>query len=108
MIYAAPRKTSVYISNLNIIQGDVDAQEVSNIAHYDERGLNFFYVPQVQQCLIRIRERGLAPFIPWGPAALQIALARRSPYVQTSHRVSGVMLANHTGIIPVRPLSIHP
>ena len=68
----------------------------------------FFYVPQVQQCLIRIRERGLAPFIPWGPAALQIALARRSPYVQTSHRVSGVMLANHTGIIPVHPLSTHP
>ncbi|KJA23120.1 hypothetical protein HYPSUDRAFT_138071 [Hypholoma sublateritium FD-334 SS-4] len=82
LIYAPLRKTSVYISNLNIIQGDVDAQEV-------------------QQCLIRIRERGLAPFIPWGPAALQIALARRSPYVQTSHRVSGVMLANHTGIIPM-------
>ncbi|KAF8183182.1 gamma tubulin [Pholiota molesta] len=82
MIYAPPTKSSVYISNLNIIQGDVDAQEV-------------------QQCLIRIRERGLAPFIPWGPAALQIALARRSPYVHMSHRVSGVMLANHTGIVPV-------
>merc|ERR1712098_73399 len=27
-----------------------------------------------------------------------VALSRKSPYVQTSHRVSGLMLANHTSI----------
>jgi tubulin gamma len=28
----------------------------------------------------------------------QVALSKKSPYVQTSHRVSGLMLANHTSI----------
>ena len=29
---------------------------------------------------------------------VQVALSRKSPYVSTSHRVSGLMLANHTSI----------
>lgn len=29
---------------------------------------------------------------------LQVALSKQSPYVKTSHRVSGLMLANNTGI----------
>lgn len=37
-------------------------------------------------------------FIPWGPASIQVALSRKSPYVPTTHRVSGLMLANHTSI----------
>jgi hypothetical protein len=32
----------------------------------------------------------------------QIALTRASPYVQQSHRVSGLMMANHTSIHTVR------
>lgn len=35
-------------------------------------------------------------FIPWGPAGIQVALSRKSPYVDTKHKVSGMMLANHT------------
>ena len=31
----------------------------------------------------------------------QVALSRKSPYVQTAHRVSGLMLANHTSISTV-------
>lgn len=53
---------------------------------------------QVHKSLQRIRERKLAQFIPWGPASIQVALSRSSPYVQSSHRVSGLMLANHTSI----------
>jgi len=68
-----------YISILNIIQGEVDPT-------------------QVHKSLQRIRERKLAQFIPWGPASIQVALSRKSPYIQTSHRVSGLMLANHTSI----------
>merc|ERR1719270_347580 len=68
-----------YISILNIIQGEVDPT-------------------QVHKSLQRIRERKLASFIPWGPASIQVALSRKSPYVSTSHRVSGLMLANHTSI----------
>ncbi|CAG9320776.1 unnamed protein product [Blepharisma stoltei] len=72
-------KKGVYMSILNIIQGDVDPT-------------------QVHKSLQRIRERKLANFIPWGPASIQVALSRKSPYVETSHKVSGLMLANHTSI----------
>uniref|UniRef100_A0A915HET7 Tubulin gamma chain n=1 Tax=Romanomermis culicivorax TaxID=13658 RepID=A0A915HET7_ROMCU len=68
-----------YISILNIIQGEVDPT-------------------QVHKSLQRIRERKLAQFIPWGPASIQVALSRKSPYVQSAHRVSGLMLANNTAI----------
>ncbi|KAJ7074368.1 gamma tubulin [Mycena amicta] len=79
MVSTRPSKTACYISILNIIQGDVDPTDV-------------------HQSLLRIRERQLANFIPWGPASIQVALTKRSPYVTTSHRVSGLMLANHTSI----------
>ncbi|CAM9547581.1 unnamed protein product, partial [Sphacelaria rigidula] len=51
---------------------------------------------QVHKALQRIRERKLVSFIPWGPASIQVALSRKSPYVETAHKVSGLMLANHT------------
>ena len=68
-----------YISILNIIQGEVDPT-------------------QVHKSLQRIRERKLAQFIPWGPASIQVALSRKSPYIPSAHRVSGLMMANHTSI----------
>ncbi|CAF0830720.1 unnamed protein product [Adineta steineri] len=71
--------THCYVSILNIIQGEVDPSEV-------------------HKSLMRIRERKLAEFIPWGPASIQVALSKKSPYITTQHRVSGLMLANHTGI----------
>lgn len=74
-----PSKTGAYMSVLNIIQGEVDPT-------------------QVHKSLQRIRERGLADFITWGPASVQVALARKSPYLTEEHRVSGLMIANHTGI----------
>ncbi|QIW96014.1 hypothetical protein AMS68_001532 [Peltaster fructicola] len=85
MVSANPGKNSCYISILNIISGEVEASDV-------------------HKSLLRIRERQLANFIPWGPASLQVALTRTSPYLSppyTAHappRVSGLMLANHTGI----------
>ncbi|KAI9293399.1 tubulin gamma chain [Neoconidiobolus thromboides FSU 785] len=79
MVTTNPTKKSCYISLLNIIQGEADPTEV-------------------HKSLIRIRERRLAQFIPWGPASIQVALTQKSPYVQTSHKVSGLMLANHTSI----------
>lgn len=79
MVSTTPSKKSCYISILNIIQGEADPTDV-------------------HKSLLRIRERHLATFIPWGPASIQVALTRKSPYIHTSHRVSGLMLANHTGI----------
>ncbi|KAG8468945.1 hypothetical protein KFE25_007463 [Diacronema lutheri] len=78
MVSCSTRK-GCYISILDIIQGEVDPT-------------------QVHKSLQRIRERRLAAFIPWGPASIQVALSRKSPYVKTAHRVSGLMLANHTSI----------
>ncbi|KAJ1633494.1 tubulin gamma-1 chain protein [Pavlovales sp. CCMP2436] len=78
MVSCSTRK-GCYISILDIIQGEVDPS-------------------QVHKSLQRIRERRLAAFIPWGPASIQVALSRKSPYVKTAHRVSGLMLANHTSI----------
>lgn len=77
-----------YIAILNIIQGEVDST-------------------QVHKSLQRIRERKLAQFIRWGPASIQVALSRKSPYVPATHRVTGLMLANHTSISSVRPFELN-
>lgn len=52
----------------------------------------------VHKSLLRIRERQLANFIPWGPASIQVALTKRKT---TGNRVSGVMIANHTSMASV-------
>ncbi|KAE8153852.1 tubulin-domain-containing protein [Aspergillus avenaceus] len=79
MVSINPSKLSCYISILNIIQGEADPTDV-------------------HKSLLRIRERRLASFIPWGPASIQVALTKKSPYIQNTHRVSGLMLANHTSV----------
>jgi tubulin gamma len=79
MVSITPSKSSCYISILNIIQGEADPTDV-------------------HKSLLRIRERRLASFIPWGPASIQVALTKKSPYLQHTHRVSGLMLANHTSV----------
>merc|ERR1712066_595376 len=78
MVSCSTRR-GVYISILNIVQGEVDPT-------------------QVHKSLQRIRERKLAKFIKWGPASIQVALSRQSPYIQHAHKVNGLMLANHTAI----------
>jgi tubulin gamma len=72
-------RRGAYISVLNIIQGDVDPS-------------------MIHKSLQRIREKKLAKFIKWGPASIQVAISRQSPYLQHAHKVSGLMMANHTGI----------
>jgi len=72
-------KKGSYISILNIIQGEVDPTEI-------------------HKSLANIRDKKLANFISWGPASVHVALSRKSPYIKTGHKVSGLMLANHTSI----------
>merc|ERR1711879_533317 len=40
----------------------------------------------------------MGKFIRWGPASIQVALSRQSPYITTAHKVNGLMMANHTAI----------
>ncbi len=96
MVSTTPSKTSCYISILNIIQGEADPTEVgpANVP----MSIGLLILKQVHKSLLRIRERQLATFIPWGPASIQVALTKKSPYLQTKHRVSGLMLANHTSV----------
>jgi tubulin gamma len=80
VMVSADTASGCYISILNIIQGDdIDSRDI-------------------HKALQRIRERNALSFIPWGPASVQVALARKSPFVQSRHKVSGFMLANHTNI----------
>ncbi len=79
MMVSANTRKGCYISLLNIIQGEVDPT-------------------QVHKALQRIRERKLVNFIPWGPASIQVALSRKSPYVESANKVSGLMIANHTSV----------
>lgn len=95
MVSTTPSRTSCYISILNIIQGEADPTEV-RISRGSACG-NAQQV-QVHKSLLRIRERQFATFIPWGPASIQVALTKKSPYLQNTHRVSGLMLANNTSI----------
>ena len=80
VMVSANTRSGCYISILNIIQG------------------NEIDPTQVHKALQRIRERNALNFIPWGPASIQVAMARKSPFVDTKHKVSGFMLANHTGM----------
>ncbi|KAL7485960.1 hypothetical protein ACHAW6_011578 [Cyclotella cf. meneghiniana] len=81
MVSADTRKpSSCYISMLNIIQGN-DVEPT-----------------QIHKALQRMRERQTVRFIPWGPASIQVALARKSPFVSSTNKVSGFMLANHTSM----------
>lgn len=79
IMVSASTKKGVYISILNIIQGDVDAT-------------------QIHKSLQRIKEKKLANMIEWGPASIQVAMSKKSPFVENPHKVSGLMLANHTNI----------
>ncbi|WWC85861.1 tubulin gamma chain [Kwoniella dendrophila CBS 6074] len=89
MVSTISTKSSAYISCLNIISGDVDPTDV-------------------HKSLLRIRERQLANFIPWGPASIQVALTRkRGGPAGASNRVSGVMMANHTSINSLFKRMIH-
>lgn len=116
-----PNRQACYISILNIIQGEVDPTDVRGrdsfhlfvpiLTQGEEQYADVGSSPstQVHKSLLRIRERDLAHFIPWGPASIQVALTKQSPYVKTSHRVSGLMLANHTSIASVcsPPFPLH-
>lgn len=70
----------LYMSILNILQGEIDPTEIHS-------------------ALRQIHENQKLRFIPWGPASIQLALSRKSPYVAMPNRVSGLMLANHTNIV---------
>lgn len=62
IMVSAPTRKGKYMSILNIIQGEVDAT-------------------QIHKSLQRVRERKMANFIDWGPASIQVALSKKSPYV---------------------------
>lgn len=80
VMVSADTRSGCYISLMNIVSGDnIDATDI-------------------HKALQRIRERNALSFIPWGPASIQVATARPSPFVRSRHKVSGFLLANHTSM----------
>ena len=83
-------RKGLYVSALNIIEGEVDPLDL-------------------HKSLQAINDKRLANFVPWAPQSIQVALSQRSPYNKSSHRISGLLLANHTSIRTVsRPLILPP
>eukprot|EP01129_Flabellula_baltica_P001049 TRINITY_DN10966_c0_g1_i1.p1 TRINITY_DN10966_c0_g1~~TRINITY_DN10966_c0_g1_i1.p1 ORF type:complete len:448 (-),score=88.66 TRINITY_DN10966_c0_g1_i1:43-1386(-) len=74
-----PTNEGKYISLMNIIRGETDPS-------------------QINSSLQRIKQRKLANFIPWAPSSIQVLLATKSPFVQSPHRVSGLLMGNHTSM----------
>lgn len=102
MVSTTSSRSSCYIGILNIIQGEADQSEVSSYPRvpclFHTSKVNPRAKKQVNKSLLRMRERDIAKFIPWGPASIQVAISKKSPYISHTHRVSGLMLANHTSI----------
>ena len=71
-------RNGYYMSMLNIIQGD----------HIDPS--------QIHKSLQNIRDKRLVRFVPSLPSSIHILFGVKSPYLQYDHKVSGLMLANHT------------
>jgi tubulin gamma len=95
IMVSADTRSGCYISMLNIIQ------------HHDPS----IDPAEIHKALHRIRERQTLNFIPWGPASIQVALARQSPHLHQyragrtgggsggqNNKISGFLLANHTSI----------
>lgn len=76
LMVSASTHTGCYLSCLHILQGDsIDPLHI-------------------HRALLRIRERQLVPFIPWGPASLQVVAAPARRGQQSA--VTGFCLANHS------------
>ncbi|KAK4531401.1 hypothetical protein CCYA_CCYA08G2258 [Cyanidiococcus yangmingshanensis] len=69
-----------YLSLLSIIQGEIEDPS------------------QLHRSLQRLFEREHFKFTPLTSANMQVTSARKSPYLKSTHRVSGLLLANHTSI----------
>jgi tubulin gamma len=89
IMVSADTGAGCYISILNIIQGNgIDPRDI-------------------HKALQRIRDRNALTFIPWGPASVSVALARKSPFIESPHKVSGFMLANHTSMAELFDRLLH-
>lgn len=64
---------------VNIIQGNINPGEV-------------------KKSIRLIKKKKNLKFIPWAPSSIKIILTRQSPLIQHQHRVSGLMIANHTNM----------
>lgn len=74
----APTKKSAYLAIWGVLRGEVDSLDL-------------------HKSMQRIRERQLAPFVPWGPAEFNMTVGK-NPSVAPSTRVNGLLLANHTSV----------
>jgi len=80
MMVESPLHKGKYISLMNVIQGDLEFGEI-------------------HKSLQKLKQKHLEDsFISWGPSGPQVVVANVSPHLKHDHRVSGLLLANHTSM----------
>ena len=72
-------KQGKYASLIHFLQGEVSYEEMN-------------------EALQRFNDRKLIDYVPWNKDALKVMKIRQSPLIQRGNRLSGMMLANNTGI----------
>uniref|UniRef100_A0A1I7XXX3 Tubulin gamma chain n=1 Tax=Steinernema glaseri TaxID=37863 RepID=A0A1I7XXX3_9BILA len=55
-----------------------------------------FDMRDVNAALERVSERNSTRFPEWMPGSVEVTSTMKSPYTKTSHRISGLLLANHS------------
>lgn len=65
------------------------------------RGQNI-QAKDINKAITNIHERKMVKFVPWAPALIDVMVTRQSMFTPNSHKFSGLMMANHTGIRNVR------
>ncbi|TKR77655.1 hypothetical protein L596_018585 [Steinernema carpocapsae] len=57
-----------------------------------------FDMRDVNAALERVSERNSTRFAPWMNGTVEVTSTMKSPYAKASHRISGLLLANHTSV----------
>jgi len=80
LMVEAPLHKGKYISFMNVLQGELEYGEI-------------------HKSLQKLRQKQLDDsFITWGPAGPQVVVGNVSPNLKSEHRVSGLLLANHSSM----------
>lgn len=78
----SPNKTSCHLTAYGILRGAIDQSEIT-------------------KSIVKIKEKRLINFIPWGPAAFYVNPIRQSPYAANPDAATGLILSNHTSVTEV-------
>eukprot|EP00915_Cephaloidophora_sp_WS-2016_P000109 GHVH01000188.1.p1 GENE.GHVH01000188.1~~GHVH01000188.1.p1 ORF type:complete len:277 (+),score=24.40 GHVH01000188.1:881-1711(+) len=86
-----------FLSCINLIKGEVDHSDVWNASVKINDGILQPYSRAGRRSTNATR----LSFVPWVPNAIKVSLVHKSKYHTQSHRVSGLMIGNNTGVTQI-------